>query len=85
LFVGKKAVGIIEAKREEEGVRLSTVEEQSEQYAQANLRLLNNDPLPFVYESTGGILALQITENQNQNQNQNQEQGKYLHFIQRNV
>ncbi len=55
LFVNKIAVGIIEAKREEEGVRLSTVEEQSVQYANAKLRLLNNDPLPFVYESTGEI------------------------------
>lgn len=55
LFVNKKAVGIIEAKREEEGVRLSTVEEQSAQYANAKLRLLNNDRLPFVYESTGEI------------------------------
>ena len=55
LFVDKKAVGIIEAKREEEGVRLTTVEEQSSKYANAKLRLLNNDPLPFVYESTGEI------------------------------
>ncbi len=55
LFVDRKAVGIIEAKREEEGVRLTTVEEQSSQYANAKLRLLNNDPLPFVYESTGEI------------------------------
>ncbi len=55
LFVDKKPVGIIEAKREEEGVRLSTVEEQSTQYASAKLRLLNNDPLPFVYESTGEV------------------------------
>ena len=55
LFVDKKAVGIIEAKREEEGIRLTTVEEQSSQYANAKLRLLNNDPLPFVYESTGEI------------------------------
>lgn len=55
LFVDKKAIGIIEAKREEEGVRLTTVEEQSSQYANAKLRLLNNDPLPFVYESTGEI------------------------------
>ena len=55
LFVDKKAVGIIEAKREEEGVRLTTVEEQSSQYANAKLRLLNNEPLPFVYESTGEV------------------------------
>ena len=55
LFVDKKPVGIIEAKREEEGVRLTSVEDQSSQYANAKLRLLNNDPLPFVYESTGEI------------------------------
>lgn len=55
LFVDKKAVGIIEAKRKEEGDSLSTVEEQSLQYAQAKLRLLDNDPLPFVYESTGEV------------------------------
>ncbi len=55
LFIDKKPVGIIEAKREEEGVRLTTVEDQSSQYANAKLRLLNNDPLPFVYESTGEI------------------------------
>lgn len=55
LFVNKKPVGVIEAKREEEGVRLTTVEEQSVQYASAKLRLLNNDPLPFVYESTGEV------------------------------
>lgn len=55
LFVDKKAVGIIEAKREEEGVRLTSVEDQSSQYANAKLRLLNNDSLPFVYESTGSV------------------------------
>jgi type I restriction enzyme R subunit len=55
LFVDKKAVGIIEAKREEEGIHLTSVEEQSSQYANAKLRLLNNAPLPFVYESTGEI------------------------------
>ena len=55
LFVDKKPIGIIEAKREEEGLRLTTVEEQSSQYANAKLRLLNNDPLPFVYGSTGEV------------------------------
>ena len=55
LFLDKKPIGIIEAKREEEGLRLTTVEEQSSQYANAKLRLLNNDPLPFVYESTGEV------------------------------
>jgi len=55
LFVNTKPVGIIEAKREEEGYRLTTVEEQSKGYATAKLKYLNNDPLPFVYESTGVI------------------------------
>lgn len=55
LFVDKKPVGIIEAKREEEGFRLTTVEEQSKEYADSKLKYLNNDPLPFVYESTGEL------------------------------
>ena len=55
LFVDKKPVGIIEAKREEEGHRLTTVEEQSNEYANSKLKDLNNDPLPFVYESTGAL------------------------------
>ena len=55
LFVDKKPVGIIEAKREEEGFRLTTVEEQSKEYADSKLKYLNNDPLPFVYESTGDV------------------------------
>lgn len=55
LFVDKKPVGIIEAKREEEGVHLTTHESQSENYANAKLKHLNNDPLPFIYESTGEV------------------------------
>ncbi len=55
LFVDKKPIGIIEAKREEEGFRLTTVEEQSKEYADSKLKYLNNDPLPFVYESTGDV------------------------------
>jgi type I restriction enzyme R subunit len=55
LFVNVKPVGIIEAKREEEGHRLTVVEDQSTNYANAKLKYLNNDPLPFVYESTGTI------------------------------
>lgn len=55
LFVDRKPVGIIEAKREDEGHRLTVVEEQSSEYAKAKLKYLNNDPLPFVYESTGLI------------------------------
>src|SRR5215211_3074225 len=55
LFVDKKPVGIIEAKRKEEGVSLTVHEDQSKTYADAKLKYLNNDPLPFVYESTGEL------------------------------
>ena len=55
LFVDRKPVGIIEAKREDEGHKLTVVENQSQAYAAAKLKYLNNDPLSFVYESTGVI------------------------------
>ena len=55
LFVDRKPVGIIEAKREEEGHHLTVVETQSDGYATSKLKHLQNDPLPFVYESTGAL------------------------------
>jgi type I restriction enzyme, R subunit len=55
LFVNGKPCGIIEAKRIEEGHRLTVHENQGEEYANAKLRLLDNEPLPFVYISTGEI------------------------------
>ena len=55
LFVDRKPVGIIEAKREEEGQHLLQVAEQATKYASSKLKYLNNDPLPFVYESTGAL------------------------------
>jgi type I restriction enzyme R subunit len=55
LFVDKKPVGVIEAKEENKGFQLTQVEDQSTEYAQARLKYLNNDPLPFVYESTGEV------------------------------
>jgi|SRR5690554_6949660 len=55
LFVEKNPVGIIEAKREDEGHRLLVAEEQSTGYAEAKLKYLDNDPLPFLYESTGTL------------------------------
>lgn len=56
LFVNGKAVGVIEAKPEEWGHRITTVEEQASGYANATLKWVNNKtPLPFVYESTGVI------------------------------
>jgi type I restriction enzyme, R subunit len=54
LFVDRKPVGVIEAKREEEGEKLTFHEDQAENYAKATLKYnLNKEPLPFVYESTG--------------------------------
>jgi type I restriction enzyme R subunit len=55
LFVDRKPVGIIEAKRDEEGIHLLATEDQSVDYATAKLRHLDNAALPFVYESTGEI------------------------------
>lgn len=56
LFVDKQAIGVIEAKREEEGQNITSVEAQSSDYAKAKLKWVNNkEPLPFVYESTGVI------------------------------
>jgi type I restriction enzyme R subunit len=55
LFVDKKPVGLIEAKKEDEGYQLSKVEDQSTDYANAKLKYLDNDPLSFVYESTGAL------------------------------
>jgi type I restriction enzyme R subunit len=56
LFVEKKAVGVVEAKPEDWGQKITTVEEQSSGYAAAKLKWVNNkEPLPFVYESTGAI------------------------------
>ena len=54
LFVDKRPVGIVEAKPEEWGHKITTVEGQSAAYAAAKLKWVNNkEPLPFVYESTG--------------------------------
>lgn len=56
LFVDRKAVGVIEAKPKDWGHKITTVEDQSAGYANANLKWVNNkEPLPFVYESTGVI------------------------------
>jgi type I restriction enzyme, R subunit len=55
LFVNKKPVGVIEAKREEEGIHLTIHEDQTEGYANAKLRRIDNDPLVFAYESTGEV------------------------------
>lgn len=56
LFIDGEAIGVIEAKPENWGQKITTVENQSGGYAAAKLKWVNNDePLPFVYESTGVI------------------------------
>ncbi len=55
LFVDRIPVGIVEAKREEEGHRLTVHEEQAEYYAKSKLKYVNNKKLSFVYESTGEV------------------------------
>jgi type I restriction enzyme R subunit len=55
LFIEGKPCGIVEAKREDEGFKLITHEDQTEGYASAKLKHLKNEALPFVYLSTGEI------------------------------
>ena len=56
LFVDKRAVDVIEAKRESRGENITTVEDQTQGYANAKLKWVsNNVTLPFLYESTGVI------------------------------
>ncbi len=56
LFVDRQAVGVIEAKPDDWGHKITTVEEQSTGYAKATLKWVKNkEPLRFVYESTGVI------------------------------
>lgn len=57
LFVNGKPVGVIEAKREEEGHKLKVHEDQVKDYAEAKLKYLKNNPLPFVYLSTGKVTS----------------------------
>lgn len=58
LFVDRKPVGVIEAKKEKEGHRLTIVEEQSVRYSKEPIKIgaftLDNEK-PFVYESTGTV------------------------------
>lgn len=43
------------AKKEDEGHKLTVAEDQAKEYALAKLKYLDNDTLPFVFESTGTI------------------------------
>ena len=55
LFVDRKAVGVIEAKKEALGQNITTVEDQTKDYSIAKLRWVQHTglPLPFLYEATG--------------------------------
>ncbi|MEO3690917.1 DEAD/DEAH box helicase family protein [Roseateles paludis] len=56
LFVGREAVGIVEAKRDDAGEQLVVTESQTERYAHSRLKWrTNNQPLPFLFEATGQI------------------------------
>ncbi|OUN01596.1 MAG: restriction endonuclease subunit R [Firmicutes bacterium ZCTH02-B6] len=56
LFVDGKPVGVIEAKRAEEGFRLTVHEDQTDRYRTTKIKLLDNaTPLRFAYESTGEL------------------------------
>ncbi|MEO7400728.1 MAG: DEAD/DEAH box helicase family protein [Polaromonas sp.] len=57
LFVNRIAVGVIEAKRDEEGANITAHEAQTERYASATLKWRKDKtPLPFLFESTGQII-----------------------------
>lgn len=56
LFADRKPLGIVEAKPDAWGEKITTVEQQSTGYATAQLKWVKNpDPLPFIYEATGAI------------------------------
>ena len=60
LFVAGKPCGVIAAKREEEAHKLNIHEDQTEGYAFATLKHLKNEPLPFVYLSTGDLTRFTV-------------------------
>ncbi|MEO5682799.1 MAG: hypothetical protein ABIQ88_09155 [Chitinophagaceae bacterium] len=55
LFVDAQAVGIIEAKRAEEWVRLTWHKDQSEAYSKAALKYIGKKEIFFVYGNTGEV------------------------------
>ena len=57
LFVNRKAVGVIEAKKDSAGENLTATERQTERYAAARLKWRqDNTPLRFLFEATGQII-----------------------------
>ena len=57
LFVNRNAVGVIEAKQDAVGENFTAVEQQTERYANANLKWRKgNTPLQFLFEAPGQII-----------------------------
>lgn len=57
LFVNRKAVGVIEAKKDTAGENLTATESQTERYATAHLKWRkDHTPLRFLFEATGQII-----------------------------
>ena len=57
LFVNRQAVGVIEAKKDNDGEKLTVTESQTERYANAALKWRkDNSPLRFLFEATGQII-----------------------------
>lgn len=57
LFVARKAIGVIEAKKDSAGENLTATEAQTERYASARLKWRKeNTPLRFLFEATGQII-----------------------------
>ena len=55
LIVDREPVGIIEAKPENFGHRITTVEEQTKRYADSDIKNLDEAEVPFLFESTGVV------------------------------
>jgi type I restriction enzyme R subunit len=57
LFLDRKPVGVIEAKKESLGQNITTAEDQTKDYSIAKLKWIQHtgQPLPFLYEATGVI------------------------------
>lgn len=55
LLADKKPVGVIEAKREDVGHRITKVEDQTTRYATSEIKHVDRADIRFVYESTGQI------------------------------
>ncbi len=57
LFVNRQPVGVIEAKPDDAGEKITVVESQTERYAAASLKWrTDNKPLRFLFEATGQII-----------------------------